>query len=87
MNERYRIIDSIINDDSIETPDISRTERLLEEEIIRDNPDFELIDELTKLLSEQKGIELNNIDEDNESAEIKRKATRISRKRLTITKL
>lgn len=86
MNERYRIIDSIINDDSIETPDISRTERLLEEEIIRDNPDFELIDELTKLLSEQKGIELNNIDEDNESAEIKQKATRISRKRLTIKK-
>lgn len=86
MNERDKMINSIINDNSIETPNISRTERLLEEEIIRDNPDFELIDELTKLLSELKGIELDNINADNERAEIKRKATKIRRKRLNVRK-
>lgn len=81
MNERDRTINSIINDDSIETPDISRTERLLEEEIVRDDPDFELIDELTRLLMELKDIAPQDADFENGLAKIERKAVKNHKRR------
>lgn len=73
MNNINKIIDALCSDNSIEATDTEKLERLRDEEIARDNPDFDLIDEITEYIIELKNIKKPEIDIDSEIHSIKRR--------------
>lgn len=73
MDNNKKIIYDICCDNHIEIPDIESLENRLEEEMSRDNPDFDLIDEITGTILELKNITVPEIDIDSEIRTIKRK--------------
>ncbi|MCM1506645.1 MAG: hypothetical protein NC177_05860 [Ruminococcus flavefaciens] len=73
MDKAEKIIKALCSDSHIETPDIKTLERLRDEELARDNPDFELIDEITKNILELKNIPETKIDIEQEIHAIKRR--------------
>lgn len=71
MDNAEKVIKALCSDNSIEIPDIEKLERILEEEIARDNPDFDLIDEITATILELKNIDVPETDIDSEIRKIK----------------
>lgn len=86
MNNSEKIIDGLYSDEKIEFPDINKLENMRDEELARDNPDFELIDEITKTILEIKNIPENKIDIESEINILKRKNIKHKRK-IRISKL
>lgn len=78
MNKK--IFDSLFSDEKIETPDINKLENMREEELSRDNPDFELVDEITRTILELKNIPEKKIDIEDEINSLKRKNIKSKRK-------
>ncbi len=81
MNYVETIMKNLFYDENIELPDIKKLEYLLSEELARDNPDFELIDEITKAIIELKEIPLKEIDIDSEINFLNRKKIKYHKKR------
>ena len=63
----------LIEDESIEIPDIEELNKMLSDEIGRDSPDYDLIDEITQLIMEKKGLE-SNVSPENGISAIKRRS-------------
>lgn len=80
MNNIQKTIDRLCSDEKIELPDINKLENLRNEELARDNPDFELIDEITKTILEIKNIPENKIDIESEINILKRKSIKHKQK-------
>ncbi|MDE5557698.1 MAG: hypothetical protein K2J32_08420 [Ruminococcus sp.] len=80
MNNTEKIIDRLCSDEKIEIPDINKLENIRDEELARDNPDFELIDEITRTILEIKNIPENKIDIESEINILKRKNIKHNRK-------
>ena len=80
MNNIEKIIDRLRSDEKIEIPDINKLENMRDEELARDNPDFELIDEITKTILEIKNIHENKFDIESEINILKRKSIKHKRK-------
>lgn len=80
MNYIETVIKNLVSDENIELPDIKKLENRREEELARDNPDFELIDEITKTIIELKEIPLKEIDIDSEINFLNRKKVKYHKK-------
>lgn len=78
IDNNKKIIDALYYDNRIETLDIDKLNNLLDEEISRDNPDFDLIDEITESIIELKNIRKPEIDIDSEIRTIKRRGIKHS---------
>lgn len=76
-----KIIDKIINDDTIEKNSTEELRLQLENECSKENPDYTLIDELSIMIVESEGGDLNEIDILEKTAEINRKIN-ISHRRI-----
>lgn len=81
MNYVETVIKKLCADKNIEIPDIKKLENLCAEEIARDNPDFGLIDEITKTILELKGITPEEPDIDSEISILNRKKIKYRKKR------
>lgn len=80
MDNAEKVINELCSDKHIETPDIQKLENLRDEEIARDNPDFELIDEITRTILELKNIPEHKVDIDFEIQTLRRKGIKHHRK-------
>ena len=81
MNYVETVIKKLCADKNIEIPDIKKLENLCAEEMARDNPDFDLIDEITKTIIELKEITPKKLDIDSEISLLNRKKIKCRKKR------
>lgn len=72
MDMKY-IIDKISSDENIETPDLSQLEEALDSELAKTEPDFDLVDELTKTILELRNVPERRLDITEEIASVKRR--------------
>lgn len=75
------IINKICCDENIETPDLSQLEEALDSELAKAEPDFELVDELTKTILELRNEPERRLDINEEIASVKRRGMKRNKRR------
>ena len=79
VNKNEKSIISLLEDKNIIIPELPELEKMLSDELAKDSPDFDLVDEITELIIEIRGKD-NSIDTEKMIDDIKHRSVKHSRK-------
>ena len=75
MNKEEKSVISLIKDESITIPDTEELEKMLYDELAKDSPDFDLVEEISEFIAQNKGFD-PCIDVKSRISDIKHHVTR-----------
>ena len=57
MNKEEKSVISLIKDESITIPDTEELEKMLYDELAKDSPDFDLVEEISEFIAQNRGFD------------------------------